>query len=740
MDRQHRTEQLTQGNIQKLVDKLARAKTRRIFLLKCKQQKLCPNFLKLKTDHITYNCKYLADKYDKLQKKFIFRTINLLITDTTKNINTLEGNIRTILDNKEKDEGEHSRQNLECYINERLNLITTRSVSIHNKKIQKLAQIQGKSENVNNNQTRVENLSTTVLPDFVVKTLNLGPKYSIEIERENEIATFNIITQIENTIEELSKEDQDNIRANVTQALNTHQRQLRSKKQRQNMMKSNFEKTKTFLKAHNDLQVIRADKGNKIVVITKTEYNEKMHEILDDNTTYKQIKRDMTITLEKENNRIIKEWEQKKYITKQDEKTLLTHNSKIPKIYGLPKVHKQNIPLRPIVSCIQSPLYKLSKYMANILSNAINNNEYYIKNSFDLKESLRNVRIQANHRLYSLDVKSLYTNIPTELIKEAIENNWEIIRQHTLIPKEDFIQTIQYITNNSFFQYEKNFYKQIKGVAMGNPLSSTIAQLVMELIEKKIMEKHKTTFFKRYVDDILVITTTTEIQSILNEFNNTHEFLQFTLEEEENNCLNFLDMTLMRKNGNLLTKWHRKEQNTTHILDYNSQHHHSHKKNTAIGYIDRALKLISPILREKTLKEVKELLTKNHYPETLITKLTKQRTHRLYNTQHTKTPTDTTKRIQLPYIQGLSQKISNILKPYNREVVHRPYNQVGNIFRIEPQQRRREILEMIHIQVNNENVVNDKQDTKNLSQIYMPILRRPPIERRRQDNQHSIDP
>ncbi|XP_044760304.1 uncharacterized protein LOC123317760 [Coccinella septempunctata] len=620
MDRQHRTEQLTQGNIQKLVDKLARAKTRRIFLLKCKQQNLCPNFLKLKTDHITYNCKYLADKYDKLQKKFIFRTINLLITDTTKNINTLEGSIRTILDNKEKDEGEHSRQNLECYINERLNLITTRSVSIHNKKIQKLAQIQGKSENVNNNQTRVENLSTTVLPDFVVKTLNLGPKYSIEIERENEIPTFNIITQIENTIEELSKEDQDNIRANVTQALNTHQRQLRGKKQRQNMMKSNFEKTKTFLKAHNDLQVIRADKGNKIVVITKTEYNEKMHEILDDNTTYKQIKRDMTITLEKENNRIIKEWEQKKYITKQDEKTLLTHNSKIPKIYGLPKVHKQNIPLRPIVSCIQSPLYKLSKYMANILSNAINNNEYYIKNSFDLKESLRNVRIQANHRLYSLDVKSLYTNIPTELTQ------------------------------------------------------------------------------------------------------------------------NFLDMTLMRRNGKLLTKWHRKEQNTTHILDYNSQHHHSHKKSTAIGYIDRALKLTSPILREKSLKEVKELLTKNHYPETLITKLTKQRTHRLYNTQQTKTPTDTTRRIQLPYIQGLSQKISNILKPYNREVVHRPYNQVGNIFRIEPQQRRREILEMIHIQVNNENVVNDKQDTKNLSQIYMPILRRPPIERRRQDNQHSIDP
>ena len=32
-------------------------------------------------------------------------------------------------------------------------------------------------------------------------------------------------------------------------------------------------------------------------------------------------------------------------------------------LYDLPKIHKANVPLRPIVACIDSPCYKLSKYI-----------------------------------------------------------------------------------------------------------------------------------------------------------------------------------------------------------------------------------------------------------------------------------------------------------------------------------------------------------------------------------------
>ena len=39
-----------------------------------------------------------------------------------------------------------------------------------------------------------------------------------------------------------------------------------------------------------------------------------------------------------------------------------------PRIYGLPKIHKSDIPLRPIVSCVNTFAYDLSAYLADILA------------------------------------------------------------------------------------------------------------------------------------------------------------------------------------------------------------------------------------------------------------------------------------------------------------------------------------------------------------------------------------
>ena len=39
-----------------------------------------------------------------------------------------------------------------------------------------------------------------------------------------------------------------------------------------------------------------------------------------------------------------------------------------PRIYGLPKIHKPNVLLRHIVSCIGSPTYQLSKHITSLIS------------------------------------------------------------------------------------------------------------------------------------------------------------------------------------------------------------------------------------------------------------------------------------------------------------------------------------------------------------------------------------
>ena len=47
--------------------------------------------------------------------------------------------------------------------------------------------------------------------------------------------------------------------------------------------------------------------------------------------------------------------------------------SPTPKLYGQPKLHKPNIPMRPIVSFCGSPTYQLSKYLTNVLNRWLTN-------------------------------------------------------------------------------------------------------------------------------------------------------------------------------------------------------------------------------------------------------------------------------------------------------------------------------------------------------------------------------
>ena len=116
------------------------------------------------------------------------------------------------------------------------------------------------------------------------------------------------------------------------------------------------------------------------------DYDIKMNDILNDNETYKKIRGDPTNIYQTKNNTFIKKNPSKKQLSDLEAKNLMIHNAVAPKIYGLPKLHKPTIPLRPIVSSIQSRFYKLSKYLSQCLSKITYKNEYNIKDSFCFKE------------------------------------------------------------------------------------------------------------------------------------------------------------------------------------------------------------------------------------------------------------------------------------------------------------------------------------------------------------------
>ena len=86
---------------------------------------------------------------------------------------------------------------------------------------------------------------------------------------------------------------------------------------------------------------------------------------------------------------------------------IFLHCSKvvIPRFYGLPKVHKVSVPLRPIVSFINSPTYNLSKCLSRILS-SLSVNRYSVRNSKEFVDNVKNFSTSENEFLVSFDVVS----------------------------------------------------------------------------------------------------------------------------------------------------------------------------------------------------------------------------------------------------------------------------------------------------------------------------------------------
>jgi len=141
--------------------------------------------------------------------------------------------------------------------------------------------------------------------------------------------------------------------------------------------------------------------------------------------------------------------------------------------------------------------------------------------------------------LLSLDVKSLFTNIPLELVMEAINSRWSYIKKVTKITKDEFIAAVQFIFDSTFFSFDNVIYRQIFGTPMRSPLSPMLADIVMQDLELKAMENLNFVIpvYYRYVDNILLIIPAEKVDIIVNSFSSIHSRLQFTVEYENNRSI-----------------------------------------------------------------------------------------------------------------------------------------------------------------------------------------------------------
>ncbi|XP_044745148.1 uncharacterized protein LOC123307011 [Coccinella septempunctata] len=482
----------------------------------------------------------------------------------------------------------------------------------------------------------IYNYTQAVLPDSVHRILSLGPKFGLPLNI-SEIPIHTIIKDLEYCISNLeSDEDERNrLRASTTNILTNFYRRYEMPKFTKRLMQEVHE-TKQFLKTHTDLLVGRSEKGNSTVIMLKKDYEEKMQEMLSDRNIYKPTCKDPTMKYQKRVNEFAKKLVENQFISKTLSKKIMTHNSVPPKIYGLRKTHKENFALRPIVSCVNAPCYNLATFLHQILLPVTTTFNYKVKSSFEFVKNLNNVQLPDHYKLISLDVISLFTNIPKGLVLSTLSKRWSYISAYTNIPKKIFLEMIEFYFDSSYFSFGGNIYLQLDGSAMGNPLSPILAEIAMDELVSSVLANlpFVLPFFWLYVDDSITAVPEEEFDTILDYFNAFNPKLQFTMETERDNKLAFLDVEVHRKEcGTLLTNWFTKPTSSGRILNYHSYNPIGHKLSTVKGLLHRMMNLSHHTFHDSNLRTIKNILKMNNYPNTFVNKCSNSyfRQHRAFN-------------------------------------------------------------------------------------------------------------
>ena len=122
------------------------------------------------------------------------------------------------------------------------------------------------------------------------------------------------------------------------------------------------------------------------MILNKPDYDQKIKALLSDQKTYKRLPKDPTPAFERRMNKLLLDLQKSGALTSPLYNHLRSSAGKIPLLYGLPKIHKPEVPLRPIVSFVGSPSYQLSKHLAHILSPLVGNTPSHVKNSTQFAE------------------------------------------------------------------------------------------------------------------------------------------------------------------------------------------------------------------------------------------------------------------------------------------------------------------------------------------------------------------
>lgn len=429
----------------------------------------------------------------------------------------------------------------------------------------------------------------------------------------------------------------------------------------------------------------KADKGNTVVAMASNEYVQKTLEFLNP-ARYIILSKDPTEIFQKTVKTIINNC--KSLFNDRDSSILTLMNPQSPKLYSLIKLHKTGYPIRPVVSFFSAPSYKLSKKLIDIINHSTNFiAKFQIKNSLDLIRKIENLKIPSNSKLISFDVCNLFPSIPINdtiaLVEELLS-----VKNVNIVKKQDILASLKTCLEQNYFEFNGTIYSSKEGLIMGNPLSPLLAEIFMDSLENKI-SKHplfsKFVYWYRYVDDILACFTGTDrqLQLFLDYINNIHPNIKFTIEIENNNSINFLDLTISRKENKHVFSIFHKPTHTDTTIHKSSCHPTQHKHAAFYSMIHRLITV--PMINtnfQKELNIIKQIAINNGYTTQLINKILNKKLYKKALNMIFPFTRDNGNNFKIiTYIGQASEIIAKFLKKLNINIAFKTNNSTGSLIK-----------------------------------------------------------
>ena len=379
------------------------------------------------------------------------------------------------------------------------------------------------------------------------------------------------------------------------------------------------------LSNNNDLIIKKSDKGNSVVLINKSDYRDKMYNILSDSK--KIVKSSLVdekhlnfiIGVEKKLTNLLEELKASETISENDYKKLKPRGSSFGILYGLCKTHKKVLdkspPFRCILSAIKTPSYSVAKFLVPHIE-PITKNNFTVKNSFEFCKEI--CEQNSEYFMASLGIESIFTNIPLEetikICCDSLCKNQELLSN---INKNQFEKLLRAALCNNYFLFDSIVYQQVDGVAMGSPLDRSLTNAFLAHYEEiwlnDCLDEFKPVYYNRYVEDIFVLFCSPHHLEKFNEYLNTkHANIKFTNENEVNGSLPFLDVLISQNNKGFTTMVYHKLTFSGVYSNFNSFIADDYKHGLIFTLLFRIFSIVSEFSKfHEEVNYLKNVLKKN---------------------------------------------------------------------------------------------------------------------------------